>query len=619
MELDEIFGFHLTPFSFKISVNEKDIDLPVDALKYPWKDIKTLEPNYNINQLSLNIPTAYEPELNHPAHYINHLVESLAVRRSNIMGRPKEYDSRMLLKLVLLAYSYGIISCRKIERFARENIVAMWLTQEQRPTYRTIARFIVSQELEEMIQSSFKEFHDYLKSQGMIDEASFIDGTKILANANKYSFVWKKRTIKYGELNIEKARKLIHEIRQAEVQIDVDENNFNIDQLDTVIALLEQRIEELNQRVSETAKVSPNPAKQERRHAKKYLHALDHCRQKHLEYQVQSQIAGQRNSYSKTDHDATFMRLKEDPMRNGQTKPAYNLQIMTSSQYVLGYDLMQNPTDTRTLIPFLTHLAQNEVLGREIVADAGYGSERNYKYIEDELPDCKALIPYSTMIKENSRKWSSDDRKVMNWEYHEADDYYLNPQGVRFNFKRYAYRNDKYKFHRDFKVYQAEKYDENHQIIPQALTPRGNTKYIMVNQQWEYFKSKARKSLSNSDTYSRRKYDVETVFGNLKAYLGFKRFTVRGLRKAKRQIGIALMALNMKKMAGRPSIFSKYLNNQKAPFRIFIKFRMELLIWGLMSQPLINRPVLYKLKKPCHTSKTFFHYSITIMPSQALN
>ncbi len=549
--------------------------------KYPRKDTKTLEPDYNMNQLSLNIPTAYEPELNHPARYINRLVESLALRRPNIMGRPREYDPRMLLKLVLLAYSYGIISSRKIERFARENIVAMWLTQEQRPTYRTIARFIVSQELEDMIQSSFKEFHDYLKAQGMIDEASFIDGTKILANANKYSFVWKKRTIKYRKLNVEKAQKLIREIKQAEVKIDVDEDSFDIDQLDTIIALLEQRIEELNQRVAETAKVSPNPAKQERRHAKKYLHALDHCRQKHLEYQAQSQIAGQRNSYSKTDYDATFMRLKEDPMRNGQTKPAYNLQIMTSSQYVLGYELMQNPTDTRTLIPFLSHLAQNEVLGREIVADAGYGSERNYKYIEDELSDCTALIPYSTMIKENSRKWRSDDRKVMNWEYHEADDFYVNPQGVRFNFKRYAYRNDKYKFRRDFKVYQAEKYDENHQIISQALTPHGNTKYLMVNPQWEYFKSKARESLSNSNTYSRRKYDVETVFGNLKAYLGFKRFTVRGLKKAKRQIGIALMALNMKKMAGRPLIFSKYSDNQKAPFRIFVKFRMELLIQRL--------------------------------------
>ena len=311
---------------------------------------------YNMNQLSLNIPTAYEPESSHPAHYINRLVESLAVRRPRIMGRPREYDPRMLLKLVLLAYSYGIISCRKIERFARENLVVMWLTQEQRPTYRAIARFIVSEELKEMIQSSFKEFHSYLKTQGMIDEASFIDGTKILANANKYSSIWKKRTIKYSELNVEKARQLIHEIKQAEVKINVNEEKFDIDQLDTVIALLEQRIGELNQRVSETAKVSPNPAKQERRHAKKYLHALDHCRQKHLEYQAQAQIAGQRNSYSKTDHDATFMRLKEDPMRNGQTKPAYNLQIMTNSQYVLGYSLMQNHTDTRTLIPFLHQL-----------------------------------------------------------------------------------------------------------------------------------------------------------------------------------------------------------------------------------------------------------------------
>ena len=330
-----------------------------------------------MNQLSLNIPTAYEPESSHPAHYINRLVESLAVRRPRIMGRPREYDPRMLLKLVLLAYSYGIISCRKIERFARENLVAMWLTQEQRPTYRTIARFIISEELEEMIQSSFKEFHSYLKAQGMIDEASFIDGTKILANANKYSFVWKKRTIKYSELNVEKARQLIHEIKQAEVKINVDEEKFDIEQLDTVIALLEQRIEVLNQRVSETAKVSPNPAKQERRHAKKYLHALDRCRQKHLEYQTQAQIAGQQNSYSKTDHDATFMCLKEDPMQNGQTKPAYNLQIITNSQYVLGYGLMQNPTDTRTLIPFLHQLNQNGVLGREIVADAGYGSESN--------------------------------------------------------------------------------------------------------------------------------------------------------------------------------------------------------------------------------------------------
>ena len=90
---------------------------------------------------------------------------------------------------------------------------------------------------------------------------------------------------------------------------------------DTTIALLEQRIEELDKQVDEIVKVSPNPAKQERRHAKKCLRALDHCRQKNLEYKTQIATAGQRNSYSKTDHDATFMRLKENLMRNGQTNP----------------------------------------------------------------------------------------------------------------------------------------------------------------------------------------------------------------------------------------------------------------------------------------------------------
>ncbi|WP_251575578.1 transposase [Limosilactobacillus agrestimuris] len=166
----------------------------------------------------------------------------------------------------------------------------------------------------------------------------------------------------------------------------------------------------------------------------------------------------------------------------------------------------------------------------------------------------------------------------MNWEYHEDDDYYVNPAGVCFNFKRYAYRNDKYKFHRDFKVYQAEKYDENHQVILQVLTPRGNTKYIMVNPQWEYFKAKARKLLSKSTTYSCRKYDVETVFGNLKAYLDFKRFTVRGLKKAKSQIGIALMALNMKKIARRLSIFSINFKKRKNRSEFQMKFRTVLLI-----------------------------------------
>lgn len=90
---------------------------------------------------------------------------------------------------------------------------------------------------------------------------------------------------------------------REEVKVDANLDDFQIDKLDTTIALLEQRIEELNKRVEETARFSPNPAKQERRHAKKYFPALDHCRQKKIEYKIQVATAGKRNSYSKTDHD----------------------------------------------------------------------------------------------------------------------------------------------------------------------------------------------------------------------------------------------------------------------------------------------------------------------------
>ena len=96
----------------------------------------------------------------------------------------------MCHKLVLLAYSYGIFSCRKIERFARENVVGVWLTQKVQPTYRTIARFVVSDTIEMMLKSSFSEFRKYLRKNGLIDEAVFIE-TYVTASSffNNFPFL----------------------------------------------------------------------------------------------------------------------------------------------------------------------------------------------------------------------------------------------------------------------------------------------------------------------------------------------------------------------------------------------------------------------------------------------
>nr|WP_238339778.1 IS1182 family transposase [Ligilactobacillus murinus] len=518
--------------------------------------------------------TFYEPEKNHQAHYIHHLVESIDFDDSYTFGRPFEYEPRVLLKLVLLAYSYGIFSCRKIERFARENVVAMWLTQEAQPTYRTIARFVVSDTIEMMLKSSFSEFREYLRKNGLIDEAVFIDGTKILANANKYSFVWKKNTIRYDDLNRQKAKKLLKEIKESIVNIDFADD-LTVDQLDEICARLEQRIEYLNEKVEETKKISPNPAKQERRVAKKYLKQTRERKQKNSKYAEQFAIVGERNSYSKTDNDATFMRMKEDPMKNGQTKPGYNLQVAANNQFALDYTLAPNPTDMRTLIPFLEKMDADVIQG-PIVADAGYGSEPNYEFIEDKFGVFDYLIPYNTMLKEETKRWRSDERKVMNWHYNAEDDYYIDPKNVRFNFKRYAYRHDTYGYKRNFKVYEAEKFDEDRKENPNALTKKGNVRKIYINPQWEYFKGKVKTNLSNTEKnkiYRRRKYEIEPIFGNLKAYLGFTRFTVRSKKKVNRQMGIALMALNMWKMSTSSSKISPNNKNKKKTIRIFQNFQ----------------------------------------------
>lgn len=271
-----------------------------------------------------------------------------------------------------------------------------------------------------------------------------------------------------------------------------------------------------------------------------------------------------RNSYSKTDSDATFMRMKEDPMQNGQLKPGYNLQIATSQQFILAYDLYPNPTDTRTLIPFMTKHQELFQEAGTLSADAGYGSQSNYEFLEDEFPELTALIPYNTYLKEQSKKWKNGSKKVMNWEYNEGEDYYIDTDKVRFNFSHYSCRKDRYGYKRHFKVYEAEQYTDDHEINPKALTPKGNLRKISVNLDLEYYKAKQRRLLSNptnEEIYARRKIDVEPAFGHLKACLGFTRFHVRGIDGVRNEMGLALMAANLRKLnrkkRGRSDLYIK--------------------------------------------------------------
>ena len=143
---------------------------------------------------------------------------------------------------------------------------------------------------------------------------------------------------------------------------------------------------------------------------------------KENEYNMYLKICGNRNSYSKKDKDATFMRMKEDYMKNGQLKPAYNLQIGVNSEYIVGLDLFPNPTDVRTLIPFLSVLESKNLKFKNIVADAGYESEENYEYLFNN--NYTPYIKPQNYEKQKTRKFKHDISKVENMSFNEETDTY---------------------------------------------------------------------------------------------------------------------------------------------------------------------------------------------------
>jgi len=173
------------------------------------------------------------PKENHVAYFINDLVNSLPIEDQYFFGRPRLYNARNVLKLNLFAYTRETFTSRKIKRLADENLYARWLTEEQFTSYRTIARFCVSSEMDELLQTSLDTLVTYLRERYLIDNALFIDGTKLLADANKYSFVWKKNTIRFDQMNRNKMAEMIHELKDAyQVKSIPEESNLTLDMIE---------------------------------------------------------------------------------------------------------------------------------------------------------------------------------------------------------------------------------------------------------------------------------------------------------------------------------------------------------------------------------------------------
>ena len=332
--------------------------------------------------------------------------------------RKNQATPRQMLKLVIYAAMNRIYSSRDIQKACNRDINFMYLLEGMpAPDHATIARFI-SLHFSACAKTLLAKMSDLLYLLGEISgKTIFIDGTKIESAANKYTFVWKKAVTKNQDRLYAKLTSFVAECEDLYGIRTVYHDRISIHTL--------KRLKKQLCRIKvQEGILFVHGIGRKKTQLQKSMEQLDQYLEKLKEYTKKLYTIGDRNSYSKTDPDATFMRMKEDAMLNGQLKPAYNIQHGVDSEYITWIAISPQPTDTRNLIPFLKDMEVH--LGfkySEIVADAGYESEENYLFIEGNGQT--AYIKPQNYEISKTRKYKKDISRRENMEYHADSDSYI--------------------------------------------------------------------------------------------------------------------------------------------------------------------------------------------------
>lgn len=496
---------------------------------------------YTPNQLLLVPPTWEEmiPQT-HPVRTVAEVIEKIDIKPINRKykgGGTSSYHPRLLLKLLVYGYLSNVYSSRKLEEQAGSNIYFMWLCGLKKPDHNTINRFR-SKRLSGVLKEVFSQIVLLLNEQGIISlkEAVFTDGTKIEANANRYTFVW-GNSIKTSKERIKKQLDELWNYAQGVAAEELKEAS-PMEQGPIDAAKVKETISKINKALEDKEDV-PKKIRQKLNYAQKNWPAnVD-------KYQEQEKKLNGRNSYSKTDPDATFMRMKEDHMLNGQLKPAYNWQISTQEQFILNYSLHQTTTDTQTLA---AHLEQYESLygtkPSAVVADAGYGSEENYGILDSK--GIEAYIKYNYFDKEQKEGIKPFSGESLH--YDDSQNCLYCPMGQRMDYIGERTRITAGGYQQIVSRYQA-KNCYNCPMRGVCYNARGN-RIVERNHQLIEHKAKVRERLNTEQGIAYRKkraWDVEPVFAHIKHNRGFKRFLLKGLSKTEVEIGLLSIAHNIRK------------------------------------------------------------------------
>jgi transposase/flagellar biosynthesis chaperone FliJ len=477
---------------------------------------------YNQNQRFL-FPPSLEDMIpaTHPVRVISEIIDSIDM--DIIIKKYKDrgatgYHPRMLLKVLIYSYLNNVYSSRRMEACVKENIHFMWLAGMAQPDHHTLNRFR-SERLRNILKEVFSQIVLLLVDSGHVSlKEVYTDGTKIESPANRYSFVWGKSI----QRSRDRIKQQLQELWRYSQKIAAKEKGDNtppdFDKIDS--RHVKQTIDKIDAALKDNPQVSKE-VKQKLNYAKQ--HWPDKLRQ-----------------YT------TFMRMKEDYMKNGQLKPGYNVQISTNNQYVVNYSLHPNPGDTKTLIP---HLEQHKKLYKSMpevqVTDAGYSSEENYQYLDKH--NIEAYIKPTDFDRKQKRNWQPNPFATDQLEYNAVKDEYICPSGKPMKHTSQQ-KNKERGFLKTYTFYQA-KGCKNCPLRESCHKQKGN-RLIKVNHKGRQLKEQAYQRLKTEQgIYYRKKRpaDVEPVFGNIKCNKNFKRFLLKGIDKTEIEWGLLCIAHNLKK------------------------------------------------------------------------
>ena len=491
---------------------------------------------------------------------LSHELEGLEYGRLykaySLKGRKPAVDPKTMFKVMVYAYSQNIYSTRKIEQACKRDINFMWLLSGQEaPDHSTIARFrsgTLTEACEDLFYQLIKKLRDNEEVSG---ETVFIDGTKIEASANKYTFVWKKSINKWEEKMLSKIRTAVGLLNRDYMKsFDVREESRTED-LERICGYLEDNCRERG-----TLFVSGKGKRKSRE--QRYLELFRGFLERQRAYDSHNENFKGRNNYCKTDPDATFMHMKDDHMRNAQLKPGYNVQIGVDSEYIVAAEIYQDRNDVWTLVPFLKKMKEKlSYRYPSVTADSGYESEEGYEYLSSEGQ--KAYIKPQTYEQWKKKSFKRDISKRENMKYDEASDTYTCHGGRRLRPIYIKKQKSRSGYKSEVTVYECE--DCAGCPYKDRCTKAFGNKKLYVSKN---FLDKRMSSYENivSETGIRyrmnRSIQVEGAFGVLKNDYGFQRFLLRGKTKVKLEILLLCMGYNINKLHSK-------IQGERTQFHLF--------------------------------------------------